>query len=136
MLNQTATLRDADGGFALIEIMIALVVLAVAILGVAGSTGGIAVRASNAEVRAEALQAVDDQITRVSMDPRYGLIDSLYAGTDSLPHMPGYRRVTTVDSVEVDLSGDNSATYRRVTVAVQGPGLLNGLARTIVLGAP
>lgn len=135
MLNQTAVDRNT-GGFALVELMVALVVLAVAILGVAGSTSGMAVRASTAEVRSEALQAVDDQIARVSMDPRYGLIDSLYAGTDSLLHMPGYRRVTTVDSVEVDLSGDNTATFRRVTVAVQGPGLPGGVARTIVLGAP
>lgn len=136
MLKQPAHRADT-GGFALIELMVALVVLAVAILGVAGSTGGMAVRASTAEVRSEALQAVDDQIARISLDPRYTLIDSIYAGTDSLlVGMPGFRRITVIDTVDVDLSDNQSATYRRVTVTVRGPELPAGVARTVVLGAP
>lgn len=129
--------QRSDRGVALIEAMVALVVLAIAILGVAGSTSGMSLRASTAEVHAGALQAVDDQLARISLDPRLGRIDSLYAGTDSLlVGLPGFRRITTIDTVEVDLGDDRSATYRWVTVTVRGPELPVGISRSVVLGAP
>lgn len=128
---------DARGGFTVIELMIALAVLALAVLGVAGSTSRLSVQATTAETHSMALKAVDDQITRVSVDPRYERLDSLYEGTETvLPGMPGYQRVTTLDDVQVALSADNSVTYRRLTVRVSGPGLREEVARTVVLAAP
>ena len=128
---------NEKGGFTLVELMIAVVILSVAVLGVAGSTGRLSVLASTAELRSKAQQAVDDRIALISLDPRYTLIDSIYEGTDSVVvGMPGFARSTTIDSVTVSLGGGNSITYQRVTVQVTGAGLPGGAARTVVLGAP
>ena len=85
--------RNDSEGFTLVEMMIAIVVLTLAVLGVAGSTGQMALKASTAEVKSKAVQAVEDRITRVAMDPRYPVLDSIYDGTEaSMPDMPGFSR--------------------------------------------
>lgn len=123
-------------GYALIELMIAVVVLTVAVLGVSGSTGSIAVEAGRAEREAQAKAAVDERITKISLDPRTPVLDSIYQATETdLPGLQGYARSTVFDSVTVPLSGNNAATYRRVTVSVSGPELPVAISRTIVLGS-
>ncbi|MGI9627763.1 MAG: prepilin-type N-terminal cleavage/methylation domain-containing protein [Longimicrobiales bacterium] len=122
-------------GYALIELMIAVVVLTVAVLGVAGSTGSIAVEAGRAETEAHATAAVDERISKISLDPRLPLLDSIYQTTETeLPGLRGYSRSTVFDSVTVPLSGNNAAIYRRVTVSVAGPQLPVAISRTVVLG--
>ncbi len=123
-------------GFTLVEMMIAMVILTVAILGVAGSTSRMSIRAADAEVRAKAIQAVEDQITRVTLDPRYALLDSIYGGTDDVTDLEDFSRVTTLADVTVTLPSGVSLTYQKLTVAVDGPYLSKAVARTVVLGAP
>lgn len=130
-------LNRKDEGFALIELMVALLVLTVAILGVAGSASTMSIRANSADLRSQALQAVDDQISRISVDPRYGLMDSLYAGTDTVvAGLPGFSRVTAIDTVLVGLPSGDTIQFRRVKVSVAGPTLPDGVSRSVVLGAP
>ncbi|NNM34117.1 MAG: prepilin-type N-terminal cleavage/methylation domain-containing protein [Gemmatimonadetes bacterium] len=130
-------LNRSDEGFALIELIVALLVLTVAILGVAGSASTMSIRANSADLRSQALQAVDDQISRISVDPRYGLMDSLYAGTDTVvAGLPGFSRVTAIDTVRVGLPSGDTIQFRRVKVSVAGPTLPDGVSRSVVLGAP
>ena len=130
-------LNKNDEGFALIELMIAVLILTVAILGVAGSTSSMSLLANKADLRSEALQAVDDQISRISVDPRYGLMDSLYAGTDTVvAGLPGFSRTTAIDTVEVGLPSGDTILFRRVRVSVTGPTLPDGVSRSVVLGTP
>ena len=130
-------LNKKEEGFALIELMIAVLILTVAILGVAGSTSSMSILANKADLRSGALQAVDDQISRISVDPRYGLMDSLYAGTDTVvAGLPGFSRTTAIDTVEVGLPSGDTILFRRVRVSVTGPTLPDGVSRSVVLGTP
>lgn len=130
-------LRNSEEGFTLVEMMIALVILTVAILGVAGSTSRMAVQAGNAEVKAQALQAVEDRLARVTMDPRYALLDSIYSGSESsVLDLDGFTRVTDVSTVTVSLPSGKSVSYQKVTVTVDGPYLASEVGRSVVMGAP
>ena len=130
-------LKTKEEGFTLVEMMIALVILTVAILGVAGSTSRMSMQAGNAELQAKAIQAVEDRLARVTLDPRYALLDSLYSGSEStVPDLSGYTRVTDVQSVTASLPSGKSVTYQKVTVTVDGPQLSKKVGRTVVLGAP
>lgn len=130
-------LNRNEEGFALVELMIAVLILTVAVLGVAGSTSSMSMRANAADIRSEALQAVDDQISRISVDPRYDLMDSLYAGTDTIvAGLPGFSRVTAIDTVELGLPSGDTIQFRRVKVSVAGPTLPNGISRSVVIGTP
>lgn len=130
-------LNKNEDGFALIELMIAVLILTVAVLGVAGSTSSMSIMANKADLRSEALQAVDDQISRISVEPRFGLIDSLYAGTDTVvAGLPGFSRVTAIDTVRVGLPSGDTIMFRHVRVSVSGPTLPDGVSRSVVLGAP
>lgn len=122
-------------GFTLVEVIVALVILSTAVLGLAGSAGSLAVSAAAAELRALALEGVEDRLARVRLDPRYGGLDSLYAGTDlDLFGIQGMTRTTTVQHVQ---SGTPThLDFKRVTVTVTGPMVTPPISRRIVVAAP
>src|SRR5690606_23014601 len=95
-------LTSRRGGFTMVEITVALVILSVAVLGLAGSASSLATAASTAELRAQAVHSALDRLARVDADDRYGGLDTLYAGTETgvLP-VPGSTRVTTIEHVSV-----------------------------------
>lgn len=130
-------LAQREEGFTLVEMMIALVILTVAILGVAGSTSRMSVRAAETELRSMAIQAVEDQVALVSMDPRYGKLDSIYSGTESNPAgLDGFSRATDLSTVTVTLPSGKTVSYQKLTVTVSGPRLDESVGRAVVLGAP
>ena len=125
-----------SGGFTIIEMIVAVLILTSAVLGLGASATYMLSISSTASVRAEALQAVEGRISQIVMDPRYQALDSLYEGTESdLPGLDDFTRVTGITQTRSEQDG-RITDYRTVMVTVSGPGLANGVSRTIIVGAP
>lgn len=123
------------GGFTLVEVVVALLLLSVAVLGLASSASRLAVDAALAELRALALQAAEDRLSRVRLDPRYGGLDTLYPGVDTdLFGIEGLTRRTEVD--HITQPAPNARDYKRITVTVTGPLLNPPVERALVIAAP
>lgn len=126
-----------EGGFTLVEVTIALVILAVAVLGMAASAGVLGRYSAEAEVRALAMQAVQDRISLVKVDPRYADLETLYDGDETdLPGLDGYTRSTTVTRVNQTTTGGGTIDYKVISVVVSGGALSAPLSRRFTVGAP
>jgi type II secretory pathway pseudopilin PulG len=130
-------LKQSQGGFTLIEITIAILILTAAVLGIAASTGRMIAPTGEAEIEFKALQIIEDRLAAIRLEPRYGVLDSLFSGTQStLPGLPGYTRTTLVERHEIPQTGGKILDYTEVVVTVSGPGLATDRFRKLVLGAP
>lgn len=121
-------------GFTVVEVIVALVILSVAVLGLAGSATRLTTTAATAELRAQAVYSADDRIGRIEMDRRYTLLDSLYEAIENGVPGPGFVRSTTVEHIQV--TSPDTLDYLMVTVNVTGPGLTSPVKRTLVVAAP
>ena len=131
----TRTMGDR-AGFTLVEVVVALVILSTAVLGLAATSSRLATTANTAELRALALEAVEDRVAEVRLDPRYSALDSLYDGTETDilgTSLAGYDRTTTITRV---LSTSPVMDFTRVTVEVTGPLLTEPISRRISVAAP
>lgn len=122
-----------EAGFTLIEIMIALTILLVVIVGLVSTTGRTTNVAATSERQNVAIEMVHDRLDRVRIDPNYAGLDTTYGVTEtSFPTLPGFQRVTTIVRFT-----SSSNDYKKVTVTVTGPGLpAAGVSRTITVAAP
>lgn len=133
----TDVLNQKGAGFTLVEIVIALVILTVGVLGLAASTGRLLEPTGDAEVEFVALAAVEDRIAEMSLDPRYSLLDSIYGGSETgLTGLTGMTRTTTVTRTQTTLSGGGVLDYQTIHVAVSGGRLKATVSRSLVMGAP
>jgi prepilin-type N-terminal cleavage/methylation domain-containing protein len=121
-------------GFTLIEIMIALVILALVVLGMATSTGRFIRVVAESDIQVAAIQLADDRIQTVLMDPNYQGLDTAYAGSESgFPSLDGFVRATAITHV----GGVGQATnHKRIVVTVTGPGLSSPVKRSATVAAP
>jgi prepilin-type N-terminal cleavage/methylation domain-containing protein len=125
----------ARAGFTMVEVIVALVILGVAVLGLSASAASLATRAADAELRARALHAVQDRLARIQVDPRYAQLDSLYDGiqTGALG-LPGFTLTTTVTRVVQTTPTPRDFTL--VDVIVAGPALSEPVQRQLLVAAP
>lgn len=124
-------------GFTIIEMIVAILILTTAILGMGASAGFMMQAASSAGVKSEALQAVEGRISQIVMDPRYEVLDSLYGGTETdLPGLIGYDLVTKITQTRTQGQSGRYTDYKEVMVTVSGPGIVDGISRTMIVGAP
>ncbi len=123
-------------GFTLVEMIVSVVILAVAILALTSSTASLTRVSADAEQRALALQACEDRLARIRLHPIYQQLDSLY--TESLAPVDGLDGFTrTTDITRILEAGDRAGKYidfTRVTVTVAGPGLKEPISRTLTVG--
>lgn len=123
-----------ERGFTLLEVMVALVILAIAILGIAQTTASMVHTVAVSSREQAAVQLVEDRIELIRVDPNYAGLDSTYAKTEnSFATLPGFTRTTTV--TQVGGSGQTN-DYKMITVKVTGPGLSAAVSRTITVAAP
>lgn len=136
--NPGAPMRHAArAGFTLVEIVVALVILAVAFLGMNLSTGRLVRSVAEEEVRAVVQQAIEDRITEIRMDPRYLGLDTLYAGTeDPVLGLQGFSRITELTRVQQPRPSGRVEDYWEVWVTVRGPFIGSPMSRQIVVAAP
>lgn len=119
-------------GFTLIEVVVALTILLVVMVGLVTMTGKTSNIAATSERQEAAIQLVNDRIDQVRVDPNYTTLDSIYATTESsFPTLPGLTRVTTIIRTT-----SSSNDYKRITVTVSGTGLSAPIARTVTVAAP
>jgi hypothetical protein len=115
--------------------MMAVVILTGVILGMARVTGKMLHTIATSDRTAAAMELVSDRLEQVSLDPDYEDLEDEYKGTETgFPSLSGYTRTTTI----VHTGGGKSTgpDYKRITVTVNGPGLLAPISRTVTVGAP
>jgi len=123
------------GGFTMVEVIVALVILSTAVLGLAISASSLTASAAIAELQVRALHAAEDRIARIEADGRYAALDSIYAGVeDDLAFAPGFTRTTTVEHVNV--TEPSPLDYKIVTVIVEGDWPIDPVERSLVVAAP
>lgn len=121
-------------GFTLIEVMMALVILAIVILGMATTTAQVLHVVTLSDRNAAAIQLVDGRVEEIQMDPDYNGLDSAYAGIESsFPTLPGYTRETRIARIG---GLGQTQDYKKITVTVTGPGLDGPVSRTVAVAAP
>jgi prepilin-type N-terminal cleavage/methylation domain-containing protein len=125
--------RERTAGFTLVEVVVALLLLSVAVLGMGTTASRMATTAAAAEWAALALESVEDRIVEVRMDPRYAALDSLYAGTETDVIGSGSSRVTTVTH---ETGGSPPLDYKTIAVTVTIPQFDTKVSRKIVVAAP
>jgi prepilin-type N-terminal cleavage/methylation domain-containing protein len=121
-------------GFTLVEVMIALVILMVVVVGFMSASGKLMHTVAVNDRQEAAIRLAYDRLERVRLDPRYTKLESLYVATEtSFPTLPGYTRITQMTLV----GGPTAPTdHKKVTVTVTGPGLLAPVKRTTTVAAP
>lgn len=121
------------GGFTLLEVLIAMVILGVTLLGVqAAMTDRLIRDVGQHDRQTLAMQLVMDRLQAVQVEPVYSLLEPRYAGTeDPVPGFPGYVRATTVVRTRSDV-----ADHTTVTVTVTRAGLPQPVSRSVTLAAP
>lgn len=130
-------LANDTRGFSLVEMMIAIVILTVAILGIAASAGRLSGAAGQAEMKALAVQAAEDRINFVQLDPVYDSLTSRYTATESVVvGLTGVSRQTAVTRSQITQPSGKVLDYTTVTVTVSGGVLPNAVIREIIVGAP
>jgi prepilin-type N-terminal cleavage/methylation domain-containing protein len=123
-------------GFTLVEICVALVILAVAVLGISASAGQLASLSAGAESRALALQSVNDRLSLVQLSQNYAALDSVFTKTESNMPTTGMTRVTDLVRTQTAMPGGQFIDYTTITVTVSGPRVTPPISRSLIVGAP
>lgn len=107
--------RSADGGFSMIEVIIAIVILTVGVLGLAGTTAYIVRQVTLADLMTERSAAFQTIVDRIQSLP----YDSVGSGS------------TTIGVFSATWSSVNSGPQNKVvTIITVGPGLGGALVPT------
>lgn len=129
---ETRVLSREDG-FTLIEVLIAMVILAIVMVGMQAAltqrlTGDLRLQ----DTRSAAIHLATDRLRAVQLDPVYSEISDRYAAVESsITDYPGYTRTTTVTRTVG--SGND---YTTVTVKVAQARLAQPVTRSLVIAAP
>src|SRR5690242_16884147 len=109
-------------GFTLIEVMIALVILMVVVMGMAQLTATMTHSVTTGGQQQAAVELAEGRVAQIQADPNYPALESLYVATESsFPTLPGFTRQTVI----LHDTGTAAARHdwKRATITVQGPGL-------------
>lgn len=119
-------------GLTLIEVMIALTILAGAMLSIAAYMTKFAKVIAASDVKATANEIAAEQLEAVKAAPRYTAIDSMYAGTVTMasPYV-GYTRKTQV--TRTGGGATDFYDYKTITVTVTNPRLSTAVVKTSVI---
>jgi len=120
-------------GFTLVEVVVALLLLTVAVLGMGVTASRMATTAARAEWSALAVEAAEDRLVEVRLDPRYEKLDSLFGGTESQILGAGTKRVTSIQHVT---SGNPPVDYKIISVEVTVDQFDTFVSRRIIIAAP
>lgn len=122
-----------EAGFTLMEVMVALVILGVVMLGFqAAATGRLLQDVAGHDRRTVAAQLASERLRAVQLDPVYTELERRYAETRAaVPDFAGFRRSTRF---ETRVSG--TAEYKVLTVTVEHDRLARPARRTLVIAAP
>jgi prepilin-type N-terminal cleavage/methylation domain-containing protein len=121
-------------GFTLVEVMMALVILMIVLLGFAVSSTRLLHTVTTSDLQESAIQLARSRLEMMQLQPNYAALDSLYVKTETnFPTLPGFTRSTTITRFG---GSGQPVDYKRVTVTVNGPGLIAPVVRTTTVAAP
>ena len=124
------------GGFTIVEILLALLLLSFVVLGFQAATGEIIHYAARSDRELVATQLAEDRLDLIRLDPDYEALESRYELTESaIPGFPGLTRQTVIARTETTLP-TGLLDFQRITVTLSGDGLRLPIARTVVVAAP
>ncbi len=127
---------DARRGMTLIEIMIALAILATVLLGMGQFAFNFSRVERQAEARTIAVNLAQQRLAVIRSSPNYSGLAANFAGTEtSITGFPGYQRLTSVVHTGGPLPIYTN-DYTTVTVTVTAPTLAASVAKTLVVAAP
>jgi len=134
--------RPMRSGFSLAEILVALVILSVIVMGLASTTTTFLHETTLDNVRVRASTAADTRIAEIEGWPDYSALTSFNETKSNYPDV-GFTRTTTIVRDTTPATGCNSPPFlpcpnsdiTRVTVTVIGPGLVSPVARTVAITA-
>jgi Tfp pilus assembly protein PilV len=116
----------------LVEVLVALVLMAGVLLALGRFSGTLARTTGTARLVATATQLVADRLETVKGAPRYTAIDSLYVATESaMPGFAGFTRQTQV--LRIGGGATDSVDYKIVTVTVSNPSLTTAVRKSTVI---
>ena len=127
-------MKAARKGMTLIEVMMAVTILATAMLSIAGFMGKFAHIVAVSDVKNTANELASQRLEEIKNTPRYSAIDTLYPGTVPLttPYT-GFSRQTLVTHTGGGAS--DLYDYKTVTVLVTNPRLGAPIKRTTIIAA-
>jgi prepilin-type N-terminal cleavage/methylation domain-containing protein len=106
------------GGFTLIEVMVALVILSIVALGLGNFVSSFLHVVSTSSTRTVAASVAREQMEGMLSDPAYPLPTSWNGTVTGFPDFPQMRRITTVNRVT---SSSPARDYTIITVQVTEP---------------
>lgn len=122
-------------GFTLIEVIMALMILSVAILGMQAMSGQMVRRVTLSNTQLAAIQLAEDRLDLIRLEPNYANLPTYVATESPVTGWPNFVRITRV--VRTLTTTTNGTTdYRKITVEVRGPGGIAPVIRSITIGAP
>ena len=125
----------AERGMTLIEIMIALTILSVVVLGMGQFAFNFSRSERQSEARSIAVFLADQRLSEIRSSPNYSGIDSIYGVAElTISGFTGYARTTAI----VHTGGPRPLTndYKTITVTVTAPTLASPVKKTIVVAVP
>jgi prepilin-type N-terminal cleavage/methylation domain-containing protein len=128
-------LRAPETGFTLLEVLVALVILAIAVMGFQTVVTDRLVRTTGQEdLRAVASQLARDRLAQIQLDPVYTTLEARYEGTENpVAADPRFVRTTTITpSSNPSVNGSYLTVTVRAWSAQQG----DTASRTSIIGAP
>jgi prepilin-type N-terminal cleavage/methylation domain-containing protein len=131
--------HDARRGFSLVEIMVALTILSIIILGLANTTITFLHETTLDTVRVRAQSFADMRVAEIRGYPQYDALVATFTSSDT-PE-PGFTRKTVVTRDKTATSTCNNPAgcprndITRVTVTVNNAGMLTPVSRTISIAA-
>jgi len=120
----------------LVEVIIALGILAVVVLGMGQFAFNFSRTERQAEARTIAVNLCDQKLSEIRAAPNYSAIDTAYGKSEAtIDGFAGYSRVTTIVHTGGPLPTFTN-DYKTVTVTVSSAALSKPISKTIVVAAP
>ena len=131
-----AETSDVRKGFTLVEVLVALVLIAGVALAMGGAVGRLSSLSARDGQTLRALELARERVTQIESDPAYARLESRYNGTESGAALDGFTRTTTVQRVLQNGAGGRVLDYKIVDVQVTGPGVEGAVTRRVIVAAP
>lgn len=133
---QILTRPRHERGVTLIEVIIAMVILTVVLLGMGAFAAGFTRGVRQADARTVAVNLADQKLSEIRAAPNYAGLETTYNATEStISGFTGYSRVTFISRTG-GLKPTFTQDFKTVTVTVTAPGIVTPIKKTIVVAAP
>jgi prepilin-type N-terminal cleavage/methylation domain-containing protein len=124
-------------GFTLVELIVAMSLLAITFLGMGSVVPALMSSTSRSEIDFLTLNAVEDRLDMILMDPRYTLLDSIYSEESvDIGTFARATRTTSLSRQVTTMPDGRTLDFTTVTVFVEAPNPSRSVSRNLIIGAP